>query len=223
MPTPREEFIQTLADLKQAQENLWTEKLKATFVARLRAELTVGRAKAPSDLHKLSVWIQKDPERKTVYDRLHEEFKTEGTRIAEDQQNQVTAFKERLHELAPLADLSGSQDWTLFETHSFWAFSTQPCKESYAKGAAKVTMLGLQKDGATVKVDFVTDRYEVFIQGDETDVAILRYRPGLTSKEWVKACWGAQINPRVLNPYIPYGFEEKNGLDYFGGEITKAT
>lgn len=46
---------------------------------------------------------------------------------------------------------------------------------------------------------------------------LIRHLPGPSTKEWVRMCWKRGVNPRVYNPFLPYGYEEQNGLDYFGG------
>jgi hypothetical protein len=36
--------------------------------------------------------------------------------------------------------------------------------------------------------------------------------------EVVRLCWKRGVNPRVYYPFLPVGFEEKNGLDFFGNK-----
>lgn len=36
--------------------------------------------------------------------------------------------------------------------------------------------------------------------------------------EVVRLCWKREVNPRVMYPFLPHGFEERHGLDYFGGK-----
>lgn len=50
------------------------------------------------------------------------------------------------------------------------------------------------------------------------DVEILKRRPGPSLREQIRQCWARGVNPRVFNPWLPVGLEEKLGLDYFGGE-----
>jgi hypothetical protein len=51
------------------------------------------------------------------------------------------------------------------------------------------------------------------------DIEILKYRNDpQTLREWVKDSWRKGINPRVLMPFLPYGYEEEMNLNYFGGE-----
>jgi len=76
--------------------------------------------------------------------------------------------------------------------------------------------------GRTERTTSSTFRVFVFVQ-DEFDVEILKDCPKLDLRSAVKACWGAGVNPRVYNPFLPHGYEESVGLDYFGGETRKAS
>lgn len=53
------------------------------------------------------------------------------------------------------------------------------------------------------------------------DLEILKRKPEMSLREWVRAQWKRGVNPRVYNPWLPVGYEEKVGLDYFGGETKK--
>jgi hypothetical protein len=62
--------------------------------------------------------------------------------------------------------------------------------------------------------------YEVWVWVDSNiDVEILRRTSPMSLRETVKWAWGNGVNPRVFWPMLPCGYEEKNGLDYFGGEV----
>lgn len=54
---------------------------------------------------------------------------------------------------------------------------------------------------------------------DEIDMEILKRKPAMALRDWVKSCWSKGINPRVLNPWLPHGYEEKNGIDYYGRDV----
>jgi len=60
--------------------------------------------------------------------------------------------------------------------------------------------------------------YGVFVNTDSVGWELVQRKPSQTIKEWLKSCWKRGVNPRVYNPFLPYGLEEKMGLDYFGGE-----
>jgi hypothetical protein len=58
----------------------------------------------------------------------------------------------------------------------------------------------------------------------ETDAAgfdQLKRRP-IDLVEIVRLCWKRGSNPRVSMPFLPHGFEEANGLDFFGNYLDKA-
>ena len=63
-----------------------------------------------------------------------------------------------------------------------------------------------------------TYRVEVRVES-EVDVAILKRKPGCSLREHVRRCWKGGINPRVGNPFLPYGYEEREGLDYQGRDL----
>lgn len=51
----------------------------------------------------------------------------------------------------------------------------------------------------------------------EVDARIIEYLPRIELVTFVQLCWKRGVNPRVYYPMLPHGFEEKNGLDFFGG------
>lgn len=53
----------------------------------------------------------------------------------------------------------------------------------------------------------------------EVDAEVLKRLPGVPLREWVRLCWKLGANPRVYNPYLPHGYEEKAGLDFFGSDL----
>lgn len=59
-------------------------------------------------------------------------------------------------------------------------------------------------------------QYEVWANITEDGWSLLDRRPGLSLRDWVASCWRRGLNPRVLNPFLPAGIEEKLGVDYFG-------
>jgi hypothetical protein len=52
---------------------------------------------------------------------------------------------------------------------------------------------------------------------DPIDVVIIKNKKELL-RDWLKNCWKRGVNPRVYNPWLPVGLEDKMGLDYFGNE-----
>ena len=61
--------------------------------------------------------------------------------------------------------------------------------------------------------------YGVFVDTTPLGWQILKRKPGPGLVEVVRLCWKRGVNPRVMYPFLPHGFEEKHGLDYFGGKM----
>lgn len=53
------------------------------------------------------------------------------------------------------------------------------------------------------------------------DVELVRRRK-VPLRAWVAACWAAGVNPRVYDPFLPAGLEERLGLDYQGRDVSPA-
>jgi hypothetical protein len=51
---------------------------------------------------------------------------------------------------------------------------------------------------------------------------VLEYRPEPDLRETVRLCWKRGTNPRVYYPFLPHGYEEKVGIDYFGNDLRAA-
>lgn len=56
-----------------------------------------------------------------------------------------------------------------------------------------------------------TTYFEAWVALDKIGVEILR-RKTVSVVEWVRNCWANGVNPRVYQPFLPYGFEEKHGI-----------
>jgi hypothetical protein len=57
----------------------------------------------------------------------------------------------------------------------------------------------------------------------ELDAEIVRKKPGMGLRDWLKWCWKNGVNPRVYNPFLPHGLEEKLGITYFGDDVKEKT
>lgn len=63
--------------------------------------------------------------------------------------------------------------------------------------------------------------YEVWSPVDELGAEVLALKPDIDLVERVRLCWKRGINPRVSMPFLPHGFEEQHGLDFFGNCVKK--
>ena len=114
-----------------------------------------------------------------------------------------------------------------FHTQGFGA-------EKYARGTVELAALGARALGLEVTVEsddpppppkyYRSDTPErrwaarAHVEDPAIDVEIILARP-LALREWVRQCWKMGVNPRVYNPYLSVGYEEKVGLDYFGNDL----
>jgi len=54
---------------------------------------------------------------------------------------------------------------------------------------------------------------------DESDIVLIGLKPHWPLREAVRQCWSRGVNPRVYNPGLPHGYEESEGLDFFGRDL----
>lgn len=98
-------------------------------------------------------------------------------------------------------------------------YSTQGFgKDRYARNAAQQKVDHAEFYGLRAEVRPCAGDYEVVVWTDELGIEALRLKPGSSLREWVRLCWSRGVNPRVYFPHLPHGYEEKNGLDFFGNE-----
>lgn len=108
-------------------------------------------------------------------------------------------------------------NWEVYKTSYLYTYLTQGLgADSYARNAlstsvAHCTALGLE---TKTTYDGEVNAYRLWIKGDKVDVAIAQNKPGLSLAETVQALWKSGVNPRVIFPFLPWGFEEKHGISY---------
>ena len=89
----------------------------------------------------------------------------------------------------------------------------------YARESAESRAEDARMYGLKAEVKFEGHCYDLYVNTDEVGWDLVQRKPGISLKAWIKRCWARGCNPRVYNPFLPVGLEEKLGLDYFGGEI----
>lgn len=142
------------------------------------------------------------------------------------------AFERELDDAAQGAEVRASRDGSERELIRVWtsSYSTQGYGASrYAKSSAESVATNAQSFGVRARVERMADSVrdeiynhtEVFVvyvaTDSDLDVEILK-RKRVDMREWVRACWTRGVNPRVYNPFLPADYEERVGLDFFGGE-----
>lgn len=142
------------------------------------------------------------------------------------------AIEAQMELLAEKIDVPKSSEWFHCDTKSASSWHTQgfgACK--YAENAAKnvtdhLNALGVETEiratnhhvggGSVSYCDF-----EVWAKTTKVGWEIAQMKPALSLVERVRLCWKRGSNPRVDMPFLPHGFEEANGLDYFGNYINE--
>ncbi len=164
-------------------------------------------------------------------------FVVRADAIAKEQDAESEALKKRLDKLAeqieitPDMKLAEKATWTMYGSRSTGDYGSQGFgAEKYAREAARGVLDHLEANGIAGEIR--EDRrepnivcgwsmscvtFQVYAACSATVCEIVRRKPGVSLVEWVRLQWKRGVNPRVTNPFLPPGFEEKHGLDYFGG------
>lgn len=102
----------------------------------------------------------------------------------------------------------------------------------YARQSAELTASQVRALGITASVKRETgggpkpadylEHWQVFVEVEgDLDVEILKRRK-VPLRDWVAGCWRAGVNPRVYDPFLPHGIEERLGIDYQGRRVDPA-
>jgi hypothetical protein len=144
----------------------------------------------------------------------------------EEHRTLLHACREELRRLGPACALPGpgpaSHKWWPLSTFYAVSYQSTTRGDHYANVAAQLCELEARAGGAReTRVVRLADAYTVELFGDDLDPQIVKHRPGLTMREWLKGCLSRGANPRVFSPMLPHGLEEKLGLDHFGNDKVK--
>lgn len=67
------------------------------------------------------------------------------------------------------------------------------------------------------------DTYAVFAKTTAAGARLLAFKEEPPLRERVRLSWKRGVNPRVDMPFLPFGYEESHGLDYFGNDLNAGT
>ncbi|MEO8035469.1 MAG: hypothetical protein ABI837_13620 [Acidobacteriota bacterium] len=112
-------------------------------------------------------------------------------------------------------------DWKSVRISTF--YSQGFGAERYAMAAAEADADVARMYGIEVRIQQVDEIVVQVLVGGQRDVEILSRRPGPSLKEQIRAALRRGANVRVLHPLLPYGIEEKLGLDMFGNDLPART
>lgn len=164
------------------------------------------------------------------------ELVSEAFRYYENVQRTVKRLTGRAVELARKLEIRKGGEWREVASTSSGTYSSQGWSAGkYAERAAEAVLDEARAAGVECRVvasekgastryagDPVYYSAQVLVQ-EQLDVEIVRRLPAITLREQVRLCWKRGVNPRVYNPFLPPGYEEKVGLDCFGNDLRPAS
>jgi hypothetical protein len=243
----RAQFSATLNELNELRlgyEDPETRRLHAAYVDELRAALKrlSPRARMKHDPSYEQYPMLESSELRRRLEKRGAEGVAAGDAIMVKHQpllqaradflySEVERLAKRLAELAPLAELrraGAGGEWFYLDSRRAGDYGSQGYGAlRYAEGSVQLTADVARAEGFVDGVDLVVvtarDYDEVVIAAvrveSEVDAEIVRRCPPLSLREQVRRCWKRGVNPRVLNPFLPHGYEEQVGLDFFGGDL----
>lgn len=146
--------------------------------------------------------------------------------------NVKTSLEHDLRALAEHVPVRAGALRVVVEERSTSTYRSTSRGADYARVGATVVAEGLKGLGVQVSVEptWWSDEAKaakeepagysvVALVEDELDGEVLKRLPGVPLREWVRLCWKLGANPRVYNPYLPHGYEEREGLDFFGNDL----
>lgn len=166
-----------------------------------------------------------------TYQRIVTPFRDRADRLSKKNRREFKKIEGLLYKLAPLVPIYQSFTETkLIRLFSASTYSTQPASVNYARQRCEIeyeyltSQLKVPLNRIQANRGFGVEFQLVGCLLEELDVKAIRYAyPGPDMVTFVRSCWQKGVNPRVFNPFIPYGFEERHGFDYYGRELKAST
>jgi len=165
------------------------------------------------------------------YDEIRGEWQPKADALVERWDAASKEMKARMAEAAATEPVPTTDEMVLVDQVWGSSYHTQGFgANTYAENAArhladKAVHHGLKAEVRVIRTGkgdrwgYQTQDYGVFANTTEAGWRMLKeHKPEVPLRDWIRACWGRGVNPRVYNPYLPHGIEEKLGLDRFGGE-----
>lgn len=147
---------------------------------------------------------------------LRKPFEARVEEIHVERTSQRRGFEFRLRELALVTPIGTPRTlWLVLERpYDAW----RSAGSQYARVFCELRGLEAADHGVEYRVEQIDGTWQCSVLvSHERDVEILKRLPGSSTVETVRRCWKLSANPRVFFPFLPHGFEERQGLDFFGG------
>ncbi len=194
---------------------------KRAWVIELTEQM---RAEADAENRRLA---ERPRRRKIIHDNLPCEYlqalKERYLALFKDktsmQQRHVKRMEDILFELAPKASLTPQAEYLVLRTAEGSAWHTQGFgANKYARGTLVWPMARLKAAGFDARIETMPDRilqrdrygyqydtYQLVANVTEWQLDAVLRLPDATTGRWVQILEGAGVNPRVYNPFLPYG------------------
>jgi hypothetical protein len=154
------------------------------------------------------------------HEKIYQAFQEKARALVEQQASETKRLKELVTSIASkLKPRRGSERFT-YASHWISTYRSQGYgAERYTGGLADIDLGFVESHGieaAVVHDSNGLDSYDVLVMvEDSIDVEILKAQD-FSIRDFLKACWSRALDPRVFNPYLPHGLEEKLGIDFQG-------
>jgi len=164
-----------------------------------------------------------------VHTEIYDRWQALATALYEKQDARIEKLKTTISEMALALKAPVTEELSFFRSSDTYAYNSQGWGASkYARNAAEAILDRVRAMGHEGEIREVNHKnkkgevyntaYQVWINTTSLGVILLKEQPfDVDLVEWVRKCWKRGVNPRVYNPFLPVGFEEKHGLNYFGG------
>lgn len=160
-----------------------------------------------------------------------ERVKALSDRFFNHWQQKIDVIEEKLCALAEKIDLKPGAIFSLYSSHSSSTYSSQGfgaakyCHDAAKRSANAAEVYGIPFEIREVNVSSDNHYgirhadYEVWVKLSETEIEVLKRKPGLSLRDAIKKSLKGGCNPFVNYPFLPADYLEKNGLDWHGNEI----
>lgn len=226
---PREAFVVLDARLDALRSMAPFEALQARFEAEVRATYVPKGKKKGKEF---SLSDARDAMGQAYFDILAR-YEAEAEALVETTRAEKDKVGEQLDQLAEKIPVtSEGADWRQADSVSSSDYSTQTDSHGYARRSAEMKVLHYRHAGleAEVRRTLLRDKhpgdpffaksgvtyYEVWVRASELDVKVAKRKGGPTLKEQLQWAWDNGVNPRVFNPWLPHGLEERLGVKIGG-------
>jgi hypothetical protein len=243
--TPREEFAAALEQLRSAEaeaRKLYSpdHPLTVAFHEEVIAAAKVSRKKGQRVVNDFDTACKVLPSEKLQ--AIKTKLQPEADRLYAERQAAVEAAAKLVKAAALRCTPEPGDQWVELDRIHPGSYSTQGFgAETYAKNAAEMTADMARQYGnieVRIREEFKpednqpraysgpfgsTYRLGYYIVEakvrEKLDEEIINRGRSPSLREQIKMAWARGVNPRVYNPYLPYGIEAKLGLDEFGHDL----